>query len=316
MDIRELASLAELESFEPEWRRLWTRDPRATLFQSPDWLLPWTRHLWGGGRLRVLTLRSQGRLCALAPFFEWGIGARCLSFLGSGISDYLDILAEPDCAQPAARLIFEWLASECAHCQTIDLQELPPGSPLLAGAGPPWQEEASGVCPVVTLPGTVPPDVRRAERKLAREASVAFRQAVLLDELFHLHRARWRERHDEGVLATASLEAFHRESAGRFLAAGMLRIFGLFANGQCIAVQYNFSAKRRTFAYLSGFDPAWSRYSPGAVLLKYSMERAIQEGSLEFDFLRRPEPFKYLWGARDRANRRLMLTHSIRAEVA
>jgi CelD/BcsL family acetyltransferase involved in cellulose biosynthesis len=95
---------------------------------------------------------------------------------------------------------------------------------------------------------------------------------MLLDDLFRLHAARWRERHDEGMLAADSLEAFHRESAQRF-AAGMLRMFGLFADARCIAVEYNFTAKRRTYAYLSGFDPEWSQFSPGAALLNYWMSR-------------------------------------------
>jgi CelD/BcsL family acetyltransferase involved in cellulose biosynthesis len=75
-------------------------------------------------------------------------------------------------------------------------------------------------------------------------------------------------------------------------------------------VQYNLSAKGRVHAYLSGFDPQWSRFSPGAVLLGYSIRQAIEEGAIEFDFLRRPEPFKYAWGAHDRFNRELVLSRA------
>jgi CelD/BcsL family acetyltransferase involved in cellulose biosynthesis len=33
----------------------------------------------------------------------------------------------------------------------------------------------------------------------------------------------------------------------------------------------------------------------------------IREGVRTFDFLRKPEPFKYLWGAQDQVNFRLVL---------
>ena len=94
-----------MEQLEPQWRALWESDCRATPFQSPDWLIPWTRHLWGGGKLRLLVFYRGSSLAALAPLFQWGIESACLSFLGSGISDYLDLIAAPDFAPDAAQAL-------------------------------------------------------------------------------------------------------------------------------------------------------------------------------------------------------------------
>lgn len=203
------------------------------------------------------------------------------------------------------------MARECGEAGCFDLQEVPPGSPLLAAAPPPWRRESCAVCPVITLPTSfedflhaIDPqlrtNIRRAENRLARAAFIEFatveRVPDLAETLFRLHSARWEERNDSGVLGSARLQAFHREVVKRFRASGILRLYGLLADSQCIAVQYNLSAKGRTYAYLSGFDPMWSRFSPGAVLLKYSIQRAIEEGSTEFDFLRKSEPFKYQFG--------------------
>src|SRR5438552_759369 len=94
-------SLEKLERLRGEWTELWDRDPAATVFQHPDWLLPWTRHLWGGGKLRVVILRCGSRLAGVAPLFLWGSGR--VSWLGSGISDYLGITAAPDHAEDVAR---------------------------------------------------------------------------------------------------------------------------------------------------------------------------------------------------------------------
>ena len=48
----------------------------------------------------------------------------------------------------------------------------------------------------------------------------------------------------------------------------------------------------------------------GGLISSYTMEEAAREGARVFDFLRKPEPYKYAWGARDQINRRLTLAHS------
>ena len=45
-----------------------------------------------------------------------------------------------------------------------------------------------------------------------------------------------------------------------------------------------------------------AKLSPGAVLLEHVIERARAEGMADVDFLRHPEAYKYLWGAKDRQN--------------
>src|SRR5262249_44204291 len=140
-----------LDGIEQEWRDLWQADPAATPFQSPDWLLPWTRYLWGGGTLQILTLRSGDRLIAVAPFFLWGQGT--LSFLGSGITDYLGLTCAPEWADEAAEAVIGWIIDRCAERQVCDLQELRAGSPLLRAAARCVPETAtrSSACPVLAL---------------------------------------------------------------------------------------------------------------------------------------------------------------------
>src|SRR6185437_3463768 len=104
-------SLAALEAIAGEWRELCDRAPQATIFQTPEWLLPWWKHL-GGGVIWSLALRSNGRLCAFAPLFRHGMpgqNVRQISFIGVGITDYLDFIAEPEVARDFAMAVREWL---------------------------------------------------------------------------------------------------------------------------------------------------------------------------------------------------------------
>jgi hypothetical protein len=58
---------------------------------------------------------------------------------------------------------------------------------------------------------------------------------------------------------------------------------------------YGFSVGRNFFFYQSGFDPAYSRFSVGTLLLGSAIQASIQTGHSKFDFLRGAEPYKRLW---------------------
>ncbi len=298
-----LDSLAQLERLRDEWSELWDSDPLATVFQSPDWLLPWTRHLWGGGKLRVVTFRSRSRLVGVAPLFLWGRGR--LSWLGSGISDYLGITAAPEFSDCVAQAVLCALTEIRSEWERADLEELREDSPLLRVAardGINARIEECSACPARCLSDPLPAkllkNLRYSERRLGK---FEFLPGELSD-LFRLHEMRWR---GEGVLRCPATQAFHRAAAGRFS-----RMYALRVEEKTIAVQYNLVAKNRACYYLSGYDPSFSEYSPGSVLLRHTMDASAREGARVFDFLRNAEPYKYAWGARNQVNRRLILTHS------
>jgi CelD/BcsL family acetyltransferase involved in cellulose biosynthesis len=229
--------------------------------------------------------------------FVWGTDRRTVSFLGAGISDYGDLLfaagREGECAS-AVRSFLE----QRAGWDAIDLQEVRSGSALLAQ----WPSVHCSVCPTLDL-RTFPEcmdrkhrtDVRRAWNKLSREPGFELSMVQDLEEFFRLHGARW------GDLGER-LRGFHCEVAEAFRVSGHLRSFVLrTANGAAAAI-YGFARGSTLNCYLSGFDPSMARLSPGAVLLGWAIEQSIADGLDEIDFLRKPEPYKYLWGARDQVN--------------
>ena len=90
---------------------------------------------------------------------------------------------------------------------------------------------------------------------------------------------------------------FSDETAPRFLEAGLLRLYGLRLDGQIIAAYYGFmhssGGVRRAYFYLSGFDPAYAKFSLGRLIVEHAIRSAIAERASEFDFLRGNEPYKY-----------------------
>jgi len=295
-----LTDPADLEALVPEWRELWRNDARATPFQSPEWLLAWSRLMFRGGQFWAVAQRRESRLVSLLPCFRWGPRLENLSLLGAGISDYLDVLGEPIDRIPG-------------DFEVADLQELRGSSPLL-NLG---QAEAWSTCPVLRLPSSFDEvlagmeskfrtDTRRARNRMAREESSIMRTSDPT-ALFRLHSARWQERNEAGVLAGPEHEAFHREVVDGFEKLGILRLYELRIRDDAIATIYAFAHRGRWYAYLNGFDPGYAKLSPCVALLAHVIEDAIREGAREFDFLRGREEYKYKWGAADSVNYRVVL---------
>jgi CelD/BcsL family acetyltransferase involved in cellulose biosynthesis/glycosyltransferase involved in cell wall biosynthesis len=304
-----------LQHLEREWAALYDRCPGATPFQSPEWLLPW----WDSfpqGESWVLTMRAGGRLVGLAPL---AIEERKAMLMGAGISDYLDVIAEPGLDISPFPL---YLASHASHWDVCEFTPADRRCDIPASLVCETREE--DVYPYLALPespelfdSSLPPrmlrNLRRDLERLHKKDEVRFELAgrnnldEFLEAFFRLHGARWSLRDQPGVLADERVRHFHRKSAPRLLDRGLLHLYGLRVGPSLAAVLYVLDREPKSYYYLGGFDPALSSFGPGSLLLRHAIHESIRLGRKEFDFMRGGEPYKYRWGAKDRALRRLIL---------
>jgi CelD/BcsL family acetyltransferase involved in cellulose biosynthesis len=326
MRVEVITSEPVLRALCPEWSELLDRCPYATPFQSPEWLLPWWRH-FGSGSLRVVAARTADTLVGLFPLY---VENGRILLIGSGITDYLDVLVDPAFEHDALAAMFGVLLQCKGDWETAQFGELRPASPLLNAAIPGELvsfSSAASVCPFLTLPGT-PDDfyaalsyrqrrhIRSAKKKASEtyllELSLAQSRTLpaYLDDLFRLHNSRWNERNLPGVLSDEAIQRFHRDAMEGFLDKGWLYLYGLKFDGVTVASIYAIRRNERLFGYLGGFDPAHHRFSPGMLALSLVFEDAICKGVQEFDFLRGREAYKYAWGAHDRTTYALTLSRS------
>lgn len=237
--------------------------------------------------------------------------------LGEGHSDYLDGIFAPGFEQPAFESILDWLdRNGYDRFEISDLHECS-GLRTAPPAGWQVQESLHNVCPVLSLPGATA-DLRlalpahqlrnvryyRARARNVGEVHVELATKENFPELFRsfflLHRARWAERGQPGVLADAKLEEFHLDVASAFLARNMLRLYVLYVAENIAGAIYTFTQRRRAYCYLAGFDPKYKALSPGTLLIAHTIESALAEHCETVDFLRGNEAYKYFWGAQDR----------------
>jgi CelD/BcsL family acetyltransferase involved in cellulose biosynthesis len=309
---------AQLQGLRREWCALLDAD--AAPFQSPQWLLPWLE-TFRPEAPRLLLVRAGPRPVAIAPFFlhrRPGDGRRQLTLAGNGLSDRLDLIAAPADAVAAAEAVFGWLAA-CDDWDECDFRDLPAGSPLMFTAMPGAAEdvrEPEEPCPAVVLPAApaaatsllsrkARSDLARCRRRAEEAGPIRVRtaDAASLDELMaqlaRIHALRWAARGEAGMLADPRVWAFHAAAARELLSAGVLRLHVLELGGRAIAAQYALRRGDCGYSYLTGFDPAFARFAPGALLTAFTLEDALREGARRFDFLRGREAYKYAWGAED-----------------
>src|SRR5579884_3684377 len=130
-DVAAITNANAWQEIAAEWTALIDRCVSATPFQRPEWLLPWWRQ-FGSGEMAVLAFRAHGRLVGHLPAFihHWE-GCRRVTLIGNGITDYLDLAAEPEYADECARLAFQWLWRHRERWDLCDWQDLRADSPLL-----------------------------------------------------------------------------------------------------------------------------------------------------------------------------------------
>jgi CelD/BcsL family acetyltransferase involved in cellulose biosynthesis len=311
-----------LAALAPDWLDLWRRVPSALPFQAPFWLIPWWRHFCPGA-LFLLTARRNGRLVGLAPgYIEDGPLGRRILPLGISLSDHLDILVEPDCAESAMQALVDAALLHGDAWDIWELEELPPDAAALSLPLPPGYAETiqpQSACPVLVLPLAADtflpglPKPKRQNLNLARNRSArrggfqikrAQGDAIApaFEALVRLHGDRWEGRGEPGVLAAGPGLRFHREAMLGLDHAGLLRLYTLSIGGQIAAAQYGVACSGSHYVYLLGFDPHFAFESPGVLLMAHAIQEALAEGCREVDFLRGREAYKYEWGAVDRWN--------------
>lgn len=336
LTVEELRGPDDLARLQPEWSALWARCPTATPFLSPEWLLPWWRHV-GEGQLWALAFRSGGALVGLAPLYVYqrpASSTRELFLLGIGTTDYLDVLFEPAHEAACLEALTAHLAASTSRWDVCDFQQLRPGSPLLRLPAPSgWADRVTPheACPVLPIPpGTrdleqcVPRRMlhnlcyyqRRAERRgrVRYERATQENLDELFDALLRLHQARWSTRGEPGVLADPRVQQAHREALLGLLELGALRLYALRLDDRIVASFYGFADPgrpgKRVYYYLGGFDPELEGLSLGTLLIGHALREAVREGAAVFDFLRGSEGYKYLWGAQDQGTYRRRLWHA------
>lgn len=339
-----LTELSALDAVEDDWRRLAER--RGNPFLTPEWFRAWIAYRDDALPYVIATHRADGSLLGVMPFvLSKGGLFPTLSFAGAEFGDLFHPVAErPDEVAVAAATartlgdhradwsvivadyvddrapwVSELFIGESMRLATMHYHDHPSLYLNAELTGRTWDEYLSTRSPNFRS------QIGRKLRGLQRKHDVAFHQVDSLDELeprmkvlFNLHERRWRDR-GSAVFATDESRAFHLAFARAALNRGWLRLWSLDVDGETVAAWYGWRLGDRYLYYQAGFNPAWSHFSPGLLLLAHTIRAAIEEGASDYDMLLGDEPFKYRFGSVARSAQTLVMTpplHPARAAVS
>jgi CelD/BcsL family acetyltransferase involved in cellulose biosynthesis len=310
-----------------DWSDLVAADPAGTFFHTPDYLkLYWEEFGERPEHLLLAFAEQEGRQVAAVAFERIG---RTLRFLGgTEVTDYLGPVGEPDAQPVAAKELWAALV-ERDDWDGADLRGLPEDRawlPLLRdaalerGLAVEETEDQNGVAPflelaptwdgyLADLPAKLRHELRRKAKKLEAEAGT-YTITTATAETMHAYLDRFVELHrmsegPKGVFMQPGMEIFFRRLAEAFLADGVFRLSFIEVGGERAAGTIGFRFGGTFSLYNSAFDRAWQQLAPGMVLVGEDIRLAIEDGCTVFDLLKGDYAYKYRFGARPRAIRRL-----------
>ncbi|HET7363234.1 MAG TPA: GNAT family N-acetyltransferase [Burkholderiales bacterium] len=320
-----LTAPAEFAALAPEWNRLHEEAAAASVFNSWIWQYHWWQVYGSAQPLRVLVALERGAMVGILPVYiqakrALGVRARLLRFVGTGgdtgPDDLGPVLAPGREARAAAALANALL--RVAHTDVYLFTDIDPDSlfaqALTDAAGAAGLRVMSGLAQRISfirLPASwdaflkALPSKRRSGIRCARAKLLAThpdahffvwdepaRLDRAIDRLAALHRKRWQAAGASHSFATAQYMDFHRGLMHSLMRRGWLRLYCLEIGGELRAITYCYRLRNRVFCMQAGFDPAFARVAPGAVLLGYAIQHAIAEGNEVFDFLRGEHMYK------------------------
>jgi CelD/BcsL family acetyltransferase involved in cellulose biosynthesis len=166
-------------------------------------------------------------------------------------------------------------------------------------------------------------------RKLSRQGALRFedyRGGVDLPEkmshFFRVEASGWKGEQGTAIACHPEAMQFYLALAAEAAAQGWLRLYLLYLDGQCLAANFALCLGRIIYSEKIGFDAAWSRFSPGHVLRRLTLEHLFETGETDlFDMLPgggEHRGQKDLWGNCSRRFVRMRLHHprSLMAGVA
>jgi CelD/BcsL family acetyltransferase involved in cellulose biosynthesis len=320
-----------------DWHELFVGSRCNCPFLSAEWMLGWFDQYGAGRSLFVIAVRDDdGRLVALAPLSieDRGVGglARRLCFIGDRwvSSDHLSILTVPGMEAAAAECVMTAIAAGSGKWDYLELTDCDAAAVVMdrlsemtptAATSASWRTKA--VCPHITLPdrfdtyfaglgSNLRSKLRRLGRRLSERGTVEWSEYtsgpdlfVAYDTLVRLHGLRFTDRGDRSAFLDPRAQQFHQAVLGRLADRGWVRLFHLSVDNRPIAALLAFHVQDKFLFFQAGMDPAWSEMRPGQLLMSRTIERAIELGCSDYDFLRGAEAYKQMWSSESRHTRTL-----------
>lgn len=297
-----------LESIVPAWTRLAEVSVEPNVFFEPSVLIPAFRHLRASDVHIVAVSAAQRRspeaprvLCGLFPI-ELRKTYRGLPIRSAAMWRHIHcFLSSPliraDVAQPVLRGFLEFITRGPLQVGIVDWDTVPGEGAFHAE----WIEAARSMHAAWHLadvhrralfvrrsdaeeflsdwPRKRRQEITRLERRLSEQGTLQIRLyesgsdvEPWCDRFLNLEARGWKGAEGTAIGSIPSQRAFFCEALERAAVADQLQILSLELGGAPLAMKCNFLTHDGGFSFKIAFDEAWSKYSPGTILEKATVE--------------------------------------------
>lgn len=298
-------------------------------FLSHAWLRTWWEHFGAGHALRVLLVRSCGRLVGAAPLMLtntrfYGVRVRVLQAMAGDHSPRFEFLAGHGNAVAVHAALWAALRKCGDAWDVLNVRQLPEDALTLrelevcaAGAGlrtGRWSGERS---PFVRFAGAWNRyfdslgynhrrNVGKGRRRLERQGELRLETvsdgAAAVDEGIRIEASAWKADAGTAIACDPMRLGFYRAIADRLARQGKLRLYFLRCGDTRIAFSYALVSDGIIYVLKSGYDPKYAKFSPYTVLCAMVLQQGFASGLRGYDFLGDAEPWKRAWSRSARAH--------------
>lgn len=315
MRVHLLTDLPALEAVAAEWMGLYRAHGRSP-FQNPELHRIWWERVGQreGWTPLVAVACQDGKMVGVASLaIRRSRMLRTLEWAGTAAFDYPEMLLAPG-IDPApiwakirrngrydiARL--RWLRTDAAGRQPLlnFAHKLGEGHPIHAID----LAHRDGQAWLASLPASMRAEHRDKLRQMAKRGLVAMRRvtepADIADTIRSLVRfkAEWSQSQGtETIYLTNGITSYFEDVALAAARDGTLHLTALESGGQTLAAHLGFTSEDGFYYYVSAYDIAQAKLSPGRVHMNMMVMWAIDNGLRRFDFLRGEADYKTRLGS-------------------
>jgi CelD/BcsL family acetyltransferase involved in cellulose biosynthesis len=345
LDIALISDIDDFAKLRGEWSDLVNRCHPNHVFMTWEWLFTWWRYFGHDRQLFIIVARDRNELIGLVPLMlavyprrhgdKVFSHARHLHFIGyryeQSWNDCMDIPAvrKPEVIES----LLDYLKQH-AHCwDFVDFWDLEDGSETLLCVIDSARRAALPIIknalihPRPYIPMTsdwqsyyrtkvsknLRKNTERRIRRLKETGTLAFVKAEPmtlmshLAALFELYEKNEIARDKHVMFSQSAYQDFYR-SLSQVCPFEWLDCPTLELNGKVIAASFVWRYNSKLLDLTPAFDPDYSAFAPGTVLLRYMIEDSFGDEQIgEYDFGWGDDAYKFDWTTTERQARRLLI---------
>ncbi|WP_181817671.1 GNAT family N-acetyltransferase [Psychromonas sp. B3M02] len=337
-----MTSWSEIKTLQTDWNPLLEQSDADNIFLTWEWMESWKDTCFADTKLLFIVLKENNKPIAIAPFYIQPyqllktLTYQVLRFAGDqGIgSEYSNFIVRKQDSVNLKQQLWQTLLAKqtSSHWDLIwytnvsswttggqslitSLQQTPElrlASREVDFANTSLKSLSLSLLP--ELSKSLRTNIKQTQGYLSKlgEWQVSYcEDPVLLNkslqQLFELHNLRWQRTGLKGSFQRRpEMATFYQDFTRKALHKGWLRLAELTCDDKTQAVQIGYVYRGQFFALQEGFNPDFQK-GTGQVLRYHVMQRCIQEGLTDYDFLGQYTNHKRRWLAKQRNGQHLLI---------